>query len=432
MPDPTGGPLERYELTSLLGRGATTEVHRAHDRTLDRQVAVKVFAAHLDPAAEHRFDHEARALARLSHSGLVSIFDIGTVAARPYLVMQLVDGDSLAYRLIAGPMPVEDVVRMGAVLSDALAHAHARGVVHRDVKPSNILLDTDDQPYLTDFGIALLTGTSRLTSTNEILGTPAYLAPEQITGSDVGPLADIYSLGLVLLECATGEMEYAAGTRLEAALVRLHRQPHIPDTIPPDLAGLLREMTAKEPEGRPPAAECALRLAAMGEEPLTLVAAAPPGRRRRVLVAAGLTVASLGAGTVLALTALRSPSDQSPQRISELHPLAAQPAATSTTTHSTAPGAAGPSGGGTGSGHGTRADSPNPAGSVMVDDQAPTTIAGAPPTTNHTATTIPATTTAAATTTDTTGHGKGHGKGNGNGNGNGNGGGGNGNGNGNG
>lgn len=333
MPDE---PLQRYELVTLLGRGATTEVHLAHDHVLDRPVAVKVFAAHLDPAARHRFDHEARALARLSHGGLVSIFDVGTIADRPYLVMQLVDGESLSCRLLSGPLPAATVVRMGALLADALAHAHDRGVVHRDVKPSNILMGDEDQPFLTDFGIALLTGASRLTSTNEIIGTPAYLAPEQILGDEVGPPADVYALGLVLLECLTGELEYAGGTRLESALARLHRPPNIPGSLPPGIAGLLGAMTARQAADRPTAADCARRFARTSDEPVPVVAARPFSRRRRTLAAAAVTVA-VGAGVAFALNAFQpsAPGPAPEQGVADHHPLA-QPAAP-TTTRTTPP-----------------------------------------------------------------------------------------------
>ncbi|HVV18081.1 MAG TPA: serine/threonine-protein kinase, partial [Pseudonocardiaceae bacterium] len=297
--------MERYELVELLGRGPATEVHRAHDHTLDRPVAVKVFAAPLDEAAERRFDHEARALARLSHPGLVSLFDVGVVVSRPYLVMQLVEGESLASRLLSGPLPLADTLRIGDVLADALAHAHSRGVVHRDVKPSNILLDGENMPHLTDFGIALLTGTNRLTSTNEIIGTPAYLAPEQILGAEVGPAADVYALGLVLLECLKGDMEYSGGTRLEAALARLHRRPVIPATLPAGIAELLRSMTAAEPGSRPSAEECARRLRSTDDTPLALgdwqPAPATRAGRRRIAAAAATTLAVACAGVVLAL-----------------------------------------------------------------------------------------------------------------------------------
>jgi serine/threonine protein kinase len=176
--------------------------------------------------------------------------------------MEFVEGTNLQSRLLAGPLPLGQVLRIGGELADALVHAHHRGVVHRDVKPSNIILDQEDRPHLTDFGIALVAGTPRLTSVNEILGTPAYLAPEQLSDTEIGPPADVYALGLVLLECLSGQLEYASGSSLEVALARLSRPPRIPADLPPGLADLLTAMTATEALDRPTAETCALRLQA--------------------------------------------------------------------------------------------------------------------------------------------------------------------------
>ncbi|HJP77763.1 MAG TPA: serine/threonine-protein kinase [Pseudonocardiaceae bacterium] len=248
---------QRYELGELIGRGGMAEVHRGHDRLLDRAVAVKLFWAPEDRAAHQRFDDEAVALARLSHPGLVSIYDVGRLGDRPFLVMEFIDGVSLHSRLLEGPLPLDQVISIGAILSEALAHAHERGVVHRDVKPSNIMLDQDGMPHLTDFGIARLAGAARLTNANEIIGTPAYLAPEQLSGTTASPAVDVYALALVLLECLSGRLEYSADSDLAAALSRLNRPPHIPADLPPAVAGLLAAMTAADPAERPSAAECA-------------------------------------------------------------------------------------------------------------------------------------------------------------------------------
>lgn len=254
---PPNPPLPtRFRIGGLLGRGVGTEVYSAHDQVLERPVAVKLFPADPDPTACRRITDEAQALDRLDHRRLVSVFDGGVHRGRPYLVMQLVRGQSLGARLRKGSLPAVRAVPMVALLADGLAHVHSRGVVHRDVKPSNILLDRQSLPYLGDFGIALLSGQSRVTEAHEIVGTPAYLAPEQVYGGPLGPAVDVYALGLVLLECLTGRREYDDDNRLRAALARLDRPPRLPGDLPAPLARLLRAMTDLEPERRPTAEFC--------------------------------------------------------------------------------------------------------------------------------------------------------------------------------
>lgn len=248
---------DRYHLLSVIGQGAMANVYRATDGRLDREVAVKLFHRGQDAPVRTRFAAEAQVLARLSHPGLVGVYDAGVEGDRSYLVMQLVDGESLRERLLGGPLDCDDVVLLGARLSMALAHVHANGVVHRDIKPSNIVLDSNGSPHLADFGIALLLDSARMTGTGEIMGTAAYLSPEQILGADVGAAADIYSLGLVLLECITGELEYPGVSKVESAIARLHRPPRMPAGIPNVLAQLLTAMTARVPEDRPSAGDCA-------------------------------------------------------------------------------------------------------------------------------------------------------------------------------
>lgn len=322
----------RYELGELIGIGAMAEVYRARDRLLERTVAVKLFRATADPAAHRRFDDEAHALARLTHPGLVLIYDVGTVADRPFLVMELVEGASLAARLREGPLPVPQVARIGAVLADALAHAHSRGVVHRDVKPSNIMLDQEASPHLTDFGIALLAGAPRRTSVHDIIGTPAYLAPEQLSDVEIGPRADVYALALVLLECLSGEVEYSGDSNLQVAMSRLSRPPRIPGDLPPALAAVLTAMTSTDPDARPTAAYCAQELlAAAGDpEPVTaptvwwadanrttrLAAATPrtPSRARAIrkhwstLAASAAGIAAVAVALVLLLNTGQPPT----------------------------------------------------------------------------------------------------------------------------
>ncbi len=434
----------RYELGELVGRGGSAEVYRAHDRLLDRTVAVKAFVACSDLGDRRRFDDEAHALARLAHHGLVLIYDVGVVDDRPFLVMEFVEGTSLQSRLLDGPLPVTEVMRIGAVLAEALAHAHGRGVVHRDVKPSNIMLDREGLPHLTDFGIALMAGSPRLTSANEIVGTPAYLAPEQLSGGEVGARADVYALALVLLECVTGVVEYPAGSNLEIALSRLSRPPRIPADLPPAFAELLVRMTSTEPLDRPTAAQCALRLLALSDgaagettrlpdsdrspawwadEDRTarapVLAAAPARSRRgaigpgrRALVASVAGVAAVFVALVLLLNMPQSPSRQLTNGPGQ----ARGGAGASSLGTRPAGGAAGGNGGSAHSGGRLVANqdpppvattrSSTPASSAPVDSTSATVTTTQPPTstaqpttTSSTATTTTGTTTTAPTTT---------------------------------
>ncbi|GAB2980051.1 serine/threonine-protein kinase [Saccharothrix stipae] len=250
----------RYELTGKLGAGGAAEVHRGWDAVLRRFVAVKVFEGK-DDLDGRRFDNEVRTLAGLSHPGLLSVYDVGTCGGTSFVVMQLIEGTTLRDRLPAGTFTPAQVRALGHQLADTLAHVHDNRLVHRDVKPSNILLDGSDgsdTAYLADFGLARELGATR-TSVGKVVGTASYLAPEQVRGEEVGPAADVYALGLVLLECLTGYREYQ-GNRVDAAVARLHRPPVIPHDVPAGLARLLAAMTSLSAHRRPTAAQVADRL----------------------------------------------------------------------------------------------------------------------------------------------------------------------------
>lgn len=262
----------RYTLERLIGRGGMAEVYRARDRLLGRSVAVKVLrSVAVTETDRARFTAEARTLARLRHPGVVTILDAATTDDQPYLVMGLVDGGNLAAHCSASAMEPTRVASIGVQLAEALAHAHAAGVVHRDLKPGNVLLDADDRVTLTDFGIAMLmSDNTRHTTTGVTVGTAAYLSPEQVRGDEITPASDVYSLGLLLLEALTGNRVYR-GTPVEAALARLTTPPAIPSTMPSPWQELLWAMTALDPTERPSADQVAasLRDLASGSERAT-------------------------------------------------------------------------------------------------------------------------------------------------------------------
>ncbi|PPK64038.1 serine/threonine protein kinase [Actinokineospora auranticolor] len=256
---------DRYRLEELIGSGGMADVHSAVDTRLGRRVAIKQFHPRADGATVARLESEARLLAGLSHPGLVRVYDVAVDNDHPYLVMQLVEGGTLRHRLNDGVLPAGETARIGVRLAAILGYVHSRGIVHRDVKPSNVLMDssTDGQPadcYLADFGIARALDGARLTSTGHCVGTAAYLSPEQVKGDPTGPPADIYSLGLVLLECLTGTAAFE-GAAIETALARLSRDPEVPSWLPAVWANTLTAMTARNPDERPDATECGHLLA---------------------------------------------------------------------------------------------------------------------------------------------------------------------------
>ncbi|OEJ93469.1 serine/threonine-protein kinase [Streptomyces thermolilacinus] len=266
----------RYRLDDLLGRGGAADVYEGVDLRLRRPVAVKVFRPGGAADTEERFDGEGRLLAQLQHPGLITVYDCGRDDGTPYLVMELVRGTTLRRRIATGPLAPAEAGRIGAALASTLAHVHEAGVVHRDVKPANILLDEAGAPRLTDFGISRLLGTTARTVPGALVGTAAYMAPEQVLGRGAGPAADIYSLGLVLIESIKGELEYD-GAPLEAAMARLHRPPVIPPETPAAVVGLLEAMTDADESRRPDARACVRALAALAPEDPAGAADAPAG-----------------------------------------------------------------------------------------------------------------------------------------------------------
>lgn len=250
--------VDRYELGAVLGQGGMADVYRGVDRLLGRAVAIKILRNNADDeTALARFTSEARTLAGLSHSRLVVVLDAGFATHRRFIVMELVDGPTLAQVIAGGPLAFPQLLSVGVQVAQGLAYAHEAGVVHRDVKPGNVLMGSDGQVKLADFGIARLVDDAvRHTQTGMSIGTAAYLAPEQVRGGPVTVAADVYSLALVLIEAATGERVFP-GTLTESAIARLHRDPVIPKDLPTQWRSMLARMSALDPSARPTAAEAA-------------------------------------------------------------------------------------------------------------------------------------------------------------------------------
>lgn len=298
----------RYALREVLGRGGAATVYRAVDLKLDREVALKVFASDdvsgSDDERRERRTREIGLLARANHPNLVTLFDAdwdarsaigGAEGARlgnGYIVMELVRGGTLRTRLEkVGPSPAL-ASQLAVELGAALAYLHADGIIHRDLKPENILLAQGSGNVVTtklvDFGIAQLLGDERLTADHNILGTAAYLAPEQVAGNGAVPASDVYALGLVLLESLTGERAFPGGT-VEAAIARLTQDPPLPEGLDRRWRELLVAMTAREPGDRPSAAEVAQTAAVL---PRDLMSAPLTEAEMALSAVAGLHVAA--------------------------------------------------------------------------------------------------------------------------------------------
>jgi eukaryotic-like serine/threonine-protein kinase len=249
----------RYRLECQIAAGGVGEVWRAEDTVLTRTVAVKLLRAELASQAETlaRFRAEARHAGALSHPAIARVYDYGDpVPPHPaFLVMELVDGPSLAAVLTAGPIGAAQTMDVVAQVASGLQTAHAAALVHRDIKPGNLLLAADGQVKITDFGIAHVAGSVPVTSTGIVMGTPAYIAPERVSGASATPASDLYSLGVVAYECLAGTAPFT-GKPLEVAVA--HRDlplPPFPHAVPAEVARLVGELTAKDPAARPASAE---------------------------------------------------------------------------------------------------------------------------------------------------------------------------------
>ncbi len=279
---------ERYRLDDRIATGGMGEVWRGTDTVLDRAVAVKLLKREHadDPVFRSRFETEAQHAAGLHHPGVAQVFDFGSGDAThaPFLVMELVDGRPLSALLAQGrPMDPVATATLLAGAADALGAAHARGIVHRDVKPANLLVTRERGLKITDFGIARAVDAVALTRTGEVLGTPQYLSPEQAEGRPATPASDVYALGAVAFECLAGRRPYVAETPMATALAHLREPvPELPEGVPPALAAVVRRALAKDPRERYPDGAA---FAAALREAATAPVAADPDPTTRVLTA---------------------------------------------------------------------------------------------------------------------------------------------------
>jgi Tol biopolymer transport system component len=295
-----GSRLGPYEILSPLGAGGMGEVYRAKDTRLDRTVAIKVLPSHLSssPESRQRFEREARTISQLSHPHICALHDVGREGETEYLVMEYLEGETLADRLLKGPLPLEQTLRFGIQIADALDKAHRQGIVHRDLKPGNVML-TKSGVKLLDFGLAkaiapvsqqsshtALPTQHALTQEGTILGTFQYMAPEQLEGKDADARTDIFALGVVLYEMATGKKAFSGATQasLISSILRDEPQPisQVQPMSPPTLDRIVKTCLAKDPEERWQSAGDVgkeLRWIAEGSQVGTAVVAAP--RRRR-------------------------------------------------------------------------------------------------------------------------------------------------------
>jgi eukaryotic-like serine/threonine-protein kinase len=253
--------LGRYHVENVLGGGGMALVYRAHDEELDRPVAIKVLADNLaaDEAFRRRFLREARLAASLAHPNVVRVYDSGEADGRPFIIMEYVEGETLADVLSRrGRLSPTEAVELALQVCSGLEHAHRAGLVHRDIKPQNLLIRGDGTVKIVDFGIARSAQGTRLTETGSVLGTAAYLAPEQALGEEVTPAADVYALGVVLYELLAGRTPHTPET-LTQFLVRGQEQP-IPELrelapeVPEALEDVVMRCLARMPEYRPSSA----------------------------------------------------------------------------------------------------------------------------------------------------------------------------------
>ncbi len=296
-----GGKLGQYEIVAVLGKGGMATVYRGLQSSINRIVAIKVLPSILlhDDTFIGRFKREANVIAKLEHLHILPLYDYGEEGGRPYIVTRYLEGGTLDTIIRKGPMPWQDVVRIINQIASALDYAHSQGVIHRDIKPSNVMLDKQGNAYLTDFGIARVQEAAAELTGSTVIGTPAYMAPEQADGAPPTPAADVYALGCTLFEMISGRIPYPAETPIAQLMAHVQRPtPSLEDlnpSIPEDVARVVRRAMAKYPGERyMSAGELAKELSEAAEKaggwvwkPLSPREAAKHARRQQDKQAAG-------------------------------------------------------------------------------------------------------------------------------------------------
>lgn len=248
--------IGRYQIKSELGRGGMATVYRAFDPSFDREVAIKVLPREMlhDPQFRSRFEREIKMIASLEHPAIVPVYDVGEDNGQPYFVMRYMTGGSLSDLIEKGSIPIQDTARIVEKVAQGLAHAHRKGIIHRDLKPDNILFDEGGEPFISDFGVAKLTEATGSLTGSGVIGTPAYMSPEQAQGTDIDLRSDVYGLGVIVYQMLSGQQPYSADTPM--GVVVKHITEPVPEILklfpglPHELDGIIKTAMAKDKNQR--------------------------------------------------------------------------------------------------------------------------------------------------------------------------------------
>ncbi|HMV29274.1 MAG TPA: serine/threonine-protein kinase, partial [Anaerolineales bacterium] len=244
--------IGRYEVKSELGRGGMATVYRAVDPNSGREVAVKVLPREMmhDPQFRERFEREIKMIASLEHPAIVPVYDVGDIDGQPYFVMRFMTGGSLSDLIEKGSIPIDETAKIIEKIAQGLAYAHRKGVIHRDLKPDNILFNDDGEPFISDFGVAKLSESSSNLTGSGVIGTPAYMSPEQAQGNEIDQRSDVYGLGVIVYQMLSGHQPYSADTPM--GVVVKHITEPVPEilkvlpNLPEDVDAIIKTAMAKD------------------------------------------------------------------------------------------------------------------------------------------------------------------------------------------